>query len=99
VIEGDRFNTWIERITLQYGAKENYAFAILKLVSKEKKGTKRTNIENKLKAMGLDINEVEKIAGELIYMLRNDGYLIEENSLYRFRSPLLRDFWFNRFSK
>jgi uncharacterized protein len=99
VIEGDRFNTWIERITLQYGAKENYAFAILKLVCKEKKGTKRTNIENKLKAMGLDINEVEKIAGDLIYMLRNDGYLMEEKSLYRFRSPLLRDFWFNRFSK
>jgi uncharacterized protein len=32
-------------------------------------------------------------------MLTNDGYLIEEDGLYQFRSPLLRDFWFNRFVK
>lgn len=32
-------------------------------------------------------------------MLQNDGYLIEVQSKYGFRSPLLRDFWYNRFSK
>ena len=32
-------------------------------------------------------------------MLQNDGYLMEERDLYHFRSPLLRDFWFNRFVK
>ena len=32
-------------------------------------------------------------------MLKNDGYIIEEELKYTFRSPLLRDFWYNRFSK
>ena len=75
------------------------AFAILKLICEEKTGTSRANILNSLVATGLEINKAEAVTSQLIYMLNNDGYLIEENSLYRFRSPLLRDFWFNRFSK
>ena len=95
----DHFNTWVERINEQYGENEENAFAILKLICEEKTGTSRANILNSLVATGLEINKAEAVTSQLIYMLNNDGYLIEENSLYRFRSPLLRDFWFNRFSK
>jgi uncharacterized protein len=95
----DHFNTWVERITEQYGENEANAFAILKLICEEKTGTSRANILNNLLVTGIEINKAEAVTSQLIYMLNNDGYLIEENSLYRFRSPLLRDFWFNRFSK
>jgi uncharacterized protein len=95
----DHFNTWVERITEQYGENEVNAFAVLKLICEEKIGTSRANILNILVALGLDITKAEATTSKLIYMLSNDGYLMEEKSLYRFRSPLLRDFWFNRFSK
>lgn len=97
--EEDHFNTWVERITEQYGENEANAFAILKLICEEKTGTSRSNILNNLMAKGIEINNAEATTSKLIYMLHNDGYLLEENKLYRFRSPLLRDFWFNRFSK
>ena len=97
--EEDHFNTWVERITEQYGENEGNAFAILKLICEEKVGTSRANILNNLVATGVEVSKAEAVTSQLIYMLHNDGYLMEENKLYRFRSPLLRDFWFNRFSK
>jgi uncharacterized protein len=32
----------------------------------------------------------------LLDVLQNDGYLVEENKRWRFRSPLLREYWFRR---
>jgi len=97
--EEDHFNTWVERISEQYGENGANAFVILKLICEEKTGTSRANILNNLVATDLEINKAEAVTSHLIYMLKNDGYLMEEKSLYRFRSPLLRDFWFNRFKK
>lgn len=99
LIDGGDFNTWIERIDEQYGSKAKYAFIILKHICQENQGSKRDNLVNVLSAIIQDIEEVENLVSDLLYMLKNDGYLLEENSMYIFRSPLLRDFWFNRFVK
>lgn len=99
LIEEKHFNTWIERIHEQYGDNKAYALTLLKHICQEKRGTKRTNLINTLVASGFSDDKVEEKISLLIYMLKNDGYLIEEDRLYRFRSPLLRDFWFNRFLK
>jgi hypothetical protein len=97
--EETHFNTWVERIDQQYGDNKTNVYLILKHLCQEKKGTKRESLINTLGASGLDGNKAEETISQLIYMLANDGYLMEEASLYRFRSPLLRDFWFNRFIK
>jgi len=97
IIEEKHFNTWIERLEKQYGDLANHSFTLLKHICQEKKGSKRTNLQNQLEAKINDREKVESVLSRLLYMLKNDGYLIEEEGLYKFRSPLLRDFWFKRF--
>lgn len=97
ITEEKHFNTWIERIEKQYGDLANHSFTLLKHICQEKSGSKRQNIENQLINKIDDPEKMESILSRLLYMLKNDGYLIEEDSLYKFRSPLLRDFWFKRF--
>ena len=99
LVEDKHFNTWIERIKEQYVANETYAFAILKQLCQQPSGMKRDSFVNSMVAAGLPFEKIEEETSLLIYMLKNDGYIMEENSVYRFRSPLLRDFWFNRFVK
>jgi uncharacterized protein len=99
LINEKHFNTWDERIQEQYADLSNQAFALLKHICQENQGSKRENLINVLSAQNQNIEEVESAVSDLLYMLKNDGYLMEENSLYLFRSPLLRDFWVNRFVK
>ncbi len=99
LISEKHFNTWIERIDEQYGENAKYAFTLLKHICQEKSGSKRETLINILSVYIQDTIELNNILSTLLFMLINDGYLIEEKGLYLFRSPLLRDFWFNRFVK
>jgi AAA+ ATPase superfamily predicted ATPase len=99
LIEESHFNTWIERISEQYDDNKDYAFALLRHVCRIKEGAKRENLINLLTVPGSAGEKAEETVSILLYMLKNDCYLMEEDRLYRFRSPLLRDFWFNRFLK
>jgi len=99
ITEEKHFNTWIERIEKQYGELANHSFTLLKHICQEKSGSKRHNLQNQLTAKIDDPEKAESVLSRLLYMLKNDGYLIEEGGLYKFRSPLLRDFWFKRFVK
>lgn len=95
--ESKNFNTWVERIEEQYGINSVYAFAILKHICQQKEGATRQSIINLLVSFNVPVEAVENLLAKLLYMLTNDGYLIEENGKHQFRSPLLRDFWFKRF--
>jgi AAA+ ATPase superfamily predicted ATPase len=97
--EEKHFNTWVERIEEQYEDNQKYAFIMLRHICQEHGGSKRENLHNVLVKAGLEADAADHAVSLLIYMLTNDGYLFEEGRLYRFRSPLLRDFWFNRFVK
>ncbi|MCP4460305.1 MAG: ATP-binding protein [Cytophagales bacterium] len=99
LIGGKHFNTWIERIEKQYEDSVSYAFVLLKHICQNKNGSTRNNLQGVLASNLKDTDELEMITSNSIYMLSNDGYLIEEDGRYRFRSPLLRDFWFKRFVK
>jgi AAA+ ATPase superfamily predicted ATPase len=99
LIEEKHFNTWIERINGQYGVDARYAFMVLKHICQVNQGVSRGNLVNSLVASGINSDNADEIVSRLLYMLKNDGYLMEEKELYYFRSPLLRDFWFNRFVK
>jgi hypothetical protein len=99
LVEEDEFNTWIERIDEQYGDIRDMAFVVLRHICQEREGTKRESLVNVINAKVHDDEKAELIVVSLLYMLKNDGYLIEKDRLYIYRSPLLRDFWFNRFVK
>ncbi|MFV8341014.1 hypothetical protein [Flavobacterium sp. XS2P39] len=91
-------NTWEERLN-EYKELEDYARKLLKRLSSNKEGESRSILLSFLNTIVNDQEKTDSILSQLIYMLKNDGYLIEEESKYSFRSPLLRDFWYKRFSK
>jgi len=90
------FNTWDERLK-EYNEFENDARKILKLCAFPHDGRNREDLLTNLSANQNDIEKIETILAKLLNMLKNDGYLVEYNGKYIFRSPLLRDFWYNRF--
>lgn len=100
IIEESHLNTWVERLKEQYSDLEADAFLLLRHICQEKTGSKRGNLlallEHKYKN---DSDKAEDRLSSLLYMLKNDGYLMDEDGLYYFRSPLIRDFWYNRFVK
>jgi uncharacterized protein len=99
LIESKELNTWDERLG-EYGEFELYARLILKYLCKNPTGENRDNLFNILYAKINDEDKAETVLNKLLYMLQNDGYLVDNEDIkYVFRSPLLRDFWFNRFAK
>jgi len=93
-----RFNTWMERLK-NYGDDKPYALLLLKELAKIKSGQSRENllllIYNKIN----DMDKAEDILNRLLLMLENEGYIMNIRGKYTFRSPLLREFWFNRYIK
>ena len=42
-------------------------------------------------------DKTNEILTQILTRLKNDGYITMNEKRYVFRSPLLRDFWHNRF--
>ena len=97
LITESHFNTWDERLK-DYNEFENDARKILDLCAFPD-GRNRNDLLANLSAKKNDIEKTEIILSRLLDMLKNDGYLAENNGKYIFRSPLLRDFWYGRFIK
>jgi uncharacterized protein len=97
LISEKHLNTWDERLE-EYNEYQANARVILDYLSKTKIGEERDLL---LMVLYEKLNDEEKariILSKILKMLINDGYLtINENEKYTFRSPLLRDFWYNRF--
>jgi adenosyl cobinamide kinase/adenosyl cobinamide phosphate guanylyltransferase len=91
------FNTWDERLEEYYEFEDN-ARKVLELCALPH-GRSRENLLASLSAKKSDVDKTKDILSKLLYMLINDGYLVEDNGKYIFRSPLLRDFWHGRFVK
>lgn len=99
LIDSKELNTWDERLA-EYQELEEYARLMLKNLSKTKPGAKRETLLELLRAKSNDEAKAETYLNKILYMLKNDGYIIDmPKGKYGFRSPLLRDFWFNRFAK
>lgn len=97
VINGSDLNTWIERLVEQYGEYKILAEAILKMLCQKKEGLSRRDILHALPNVDSSEMELDTKLGNVLFMLKNDGYLSDFERRYTFRSPLLRDFWFNRY--
>ena len=99
LINEKHLNTWDERLN-EYNEYEPFARLLLKNLSKIKEGEGRDNLYNMLYAKINDEEKTETTLNKLLYILKNDGYIIDNHDFkYAFRSPLLRDFWFNRFAR
>lgn len=93
----NHLNTWDERLN-EYTDYEIFVRLILKNLSKTKEGESRNVLSSLLFAKLNDEDKTDYVLSKLLHMLQNDGYIIQkDDEKYVFRSPLLRDFWYNRF--
>ena len=91
-------STWSERLG-EYQEYELPARHILKLLSTQPAGVERNILLDRLMT-GQEPSNVEKVdlaLSKILEMLENDGYIMKNGALRTFRSPLLRDYWFDRF--
>ena len=100
LVSSTYFNTWEERLSY-YPEEEGYTRLILNELSKSKNGISRSGLQVLIYNKTNDEEKSETILTQLLFRLKNDGYIMfdEKSKKYLFRSPLLRDFWYNRFIK
>lgn len=91
-------NTWSERLS-EYREYEVPARQILKSLSTQPLGLERNTILNNLMTNqdASKIEETDYTLSKVLEMLENDGYILKKGAIRAFRSPLLRDYWFNKF--
>lgn len=91
-------STWSERLG-EYQEYELPVRHILKLLSTQPAGVERNILLDRLMT-GQEPSNVEKVdlaLSKILEMLENDGYIMKNGALRTFRSPLLRDYWFDKF--
>ncbi|MBP6624287.1 MAG: ATP-binding protein [Chitinophagaceae bacterium] len=97
LLEENSLSTWDERLK-DYGLLEAPARVILNALCKVAEGESRDLLLNRIMKNKKEVEKNELLLSQLLKLLRNDGYIdLSEAKKYVFRSPLLRDFWFNRF--
>ena len=93
------FSHWVTRLRDQLSVSDvDIAEWILNAVSRHEEGLSRKKILQELIARqpNMDVSKLEKQLVFLLDMLERDGYFLRTNSIYAFRSFLLREFWRRR---
>jgi uncharacterized protein len=91
------FDYWRQRLYDELGRPDaDYAIALLHHCCRTPDGSARSTLNLSLASTIPDIRAREDKLRYLLDVLLNDGYLVEEQNRWRFRSPLLREFWLRR---
>jgi hypothetical protein len=94
------FDYWHQRLTEEFGApQDGWARALLNVCSLDANGAARQTLSARLSQHISDANELDETLNWLIDVLVGDGYLVEDQDRYRFRSSLLREFRRRRFAQ
>lgn len=92
------FYHWTERL-VYYETEKRYAKIILNDLSRAKNGKTKKRLYDLIFSEINDVDKTDDIFKPLLNLLETEGYITNNNNKYSFRSPLLRDFWFNQFGK
>jgi len=93
------FKTWIEHLNTYPEDEKKYAYTILETLSKRKEGSSINVLKPLILGIVKEDEKADKILNHLLEKLEKGGYIMRTNRKYLFRSPLLRDFWYNTFIK
>jgi uncharacterized protein len=95
----NQFETWRERLDKQFGASDAAAAKdILRHLCRHANGRTRAQLLNALMSSRKNSSSevVEEQLARLLLVLERDGYLLERDGRYAFRSFLLREYWHRR---
>lgn len=92
--KSDYLSTWVERL-VEYSVERQSAMAILKLMCQAKDGATRKSLLPVYRSLHEDYSteDADTKLSELLNMLENDGYIMKMDGKRYFRSPLIRDYW------
>jgi hypothetical protein len=91
------FDYWRQRLFEELGRPDaEYAICLLNSACRPPDGAPRSILSQALASAIAEPGLREEKLRYLLDVLQNDGYLIEENRHWSFRSPLLREFWLRR---
>lgn len=93
------FDTWRQRLNEPLSTPDaTCALTILKFLCQHADGRSRGEILDSQMAgkPAADVTRVEDQIARLLVVLQRDGYLLEREGCYAFRSFLLREYWFRR---
>ena len=94
-----QFDTWRQRLDEQFGQSDATAAKdALRHLCQHRNGRSRAQVLNALMAtrQAADAAAIEVQLARLLQMLQRDGYLLESEGRYAFRSFLLREYWHRR---
>jgi len=92
-------DTWDERLKYYY-EKEPTARKILNNLAKNDKALTRKHFFDLIHNTDKTVEYTTDLLGDTLRLLINDGYLFQnEDDAYKFRSPLLKNYWYNKFIK
>jgi DNA-binding transcriptional ArsR family regulator len=95
------FDPWYQRLTEELGRPHDvWARALLTASALDPDGAARPTLQGVLGRLVQDAGEREEALSWLLAVLEGDGYLVRDEGTgrYRFRSPLLREYWVRRVS-
>lgn len=98
LVHTNELSTWSERLS-EYNGQENGARLVLKRLSQADKGLTRDQLLA-IYTQSTDKNllEADNDLSLILNMLEHDGYIIRsEGGTRRFRSPLLKKWWYHKF--
>ena len=84
---------------LSYGDEKRLAYIILNELSRVKNGKRKNHLYDLVNSELNDVEKTDEIFKPLLKLLETDGYIINNDDKYSFRSPLLKDYWYNQFGK
>lgn len=88
--------TWEERLDEQLNATDAHCCkTLLTGICRTPKGMTRKKLYDLVYPLTNDTAKCENMLAFCLKLLERDGYLICEERYYAFRSPLLRDFWYD----
>ena len=91
------FDYWRQRLYDELGRPDNdYAIDLLAAVSRDEEGATKDTLSQLLEQSIADLRERDAKLRYLLDVLQSDGYLVEHEHRWRFRFPLLRDYWCKR---
>ena len=91
------FDYWRQRLFEELGKPEaDYAATLLNTCCRAPEGVTRIVLSHSLASVIAQPEAREEKLRYLLDILHNDGYLAEDSRRWRFRSPLLREYWIRR---
>lgn len=96
IIQEHELDTWSERLAA-YGADEKAARTLLSYLCQPNHKSERSFLEEVIKDKIPEQADVKEKYAVIKRMLETDGYIIQDENGIHFRSPIIREFWFNRY--